>query len=555
MRTSLTKALGLFLLVCFISLSASAPAEIDFYDEQYFVRLVEQGELEGFFSIDQANKIIVDFRSRYPELFLPDEVFGKTFQNRPIIMHCITKKQDAKATFKSETETKKIALITAMTHGREPLGMTQLFYTFHKILVGYSQGDAEMVNLVDNNVVCWIPVINVDSYTETLKTYKETGEIRGIRRNRNNNVMCDKSKIDHYFGVDLNRNFDFCWNVNNKGNSKSACDYNYRGAAPFSEPETQSYKKFVEDNEGKIIVAINLHTYGDLWVLPFTCDEEFTIHNTTRIRNIYSDFKQNAPIEDKSTIGSTQETLNYATAGDSGDWLLGKHGIINMTPEIGPQGPPGRAFFPPMEVIMPSVRKAHPGIFYMVSKMNPAFTDEKVKIEQLAGQRNHTAVTLNLLYKSYRPIEAEISVHLDIVEIGEKSLEEKPTPTIYFFEKSMDDTLPRDLAFVEPEGYGIIPTKDGNSVLYTASQSMTIRSWTYFEAVVILPYSKFKTSTLQISIYEKDTEVYSFVKDIEGNVSEDDGKTEIYKDPSIVLPILLTISFFLILALVLIKRC
>jgi len=48
-----------------------------------------------------------------------------------------------------------------------------------------------------------------------------------------------------------------------------------------------------------------------------------------------------------------------------------------MTPEIGPKGPPGRAFFPDKEVIMPSVRKAHPGIFYMVSKLNPSFEYKK----------------------------------------------------------------------------------------------------------------------------------------------------------------------------------
>jgi len=147
-----------------------------------------------------------------------------------------------------------------MTHGREPLGLTQLLYTWHQILMGYTQGHQEMVDLVDNNVLCFIPIVNIDAYILTLEDYKKTGIIKGIRRNRNNSTLCGTSGIDHFYGVDLNRNFDFCWNANNKGSSKSACDYNFRGLAPFSEPETQAFKKFVEENEDKIKVVVSLHT-------------------------------------------------------------------------------------------------------------------------------------------------------------------------------------------------------------------------------------------------------------------------------------------------------
>ena len=193
---------------------------------------------------------------------------------------------------------------------------------------------------------------------------------------------------------------------------------------------------------------------------------------------------------------------------------------------------------------------------------------ETVQVEQLNDQRNHTAVTLNLLYKSYRDVEVEISVDLNIVDIQEKSLDENPVPTIYFVEKSFDDNLPRTLAFIEAENYGIVPSQDGKSVLYSATQKLTLNSWTYFEAVVLMPYSKYKTSTLELSIYENDMEIYSFVKgkflliifsnlfeDIEGNFTKDANEGYIGSNGSIVLPILLTISFFLILALVFISRC
>jgi Zinc carboxypeptidase. len=59
-------------------------------------------------------------------------------------------------------------------------------------------------------------------------------------------------------GVDLNRNYDFHWN-SNLGSSPNECNEEYRGPKPFSEPETQAIKGFVEDNLSKIKLAINFH--------------------------------------------------------------------------------------------------------------------------------------------------------------------------------------------------------------------------------------------------------------------------------------------------------
>lgn len=60
-------------------------------------------------------------------------------------------------------------------------------------------------------------------------------------------------------GVDLNRNFGFKWGyTKQQGSSAQGCAEEYRGAAPFSEPETRA----VRDVIARHSVAAVLHWHG-----------------------------------------------------------------------------------------------------------------------------------------------------------------------------------------------------------------------------------------------------------------------------------------------------
>lgn len=63
------------------------------------------------------------------------------------------------------------------------------------------------------------------------------------------------------YGVDLNRNYDYCWDCNEDGSSSKPCAEDYRGTAPFSEPETQAIKGFVEKYQNSLKVVVNIHAY------------------------------------------------------------------------------------------------------------------------------------------------------------------------------------------------------------------------------------------------------------------------------------------------------
>lgn len=57
-----------------------------------------------------------------------------------------------------------------------------------------------------------------------------------IRKNRRIDPSCDIVSG----GVDLNRNYDFKFALDERGSSGDPCQEDYRGEYAFSEPETQA---------------------------------------------------------------------------------------------------------------------------------------------------------------------------------------------------------------------------------------------------------------------------------------------------------------------------
>lgn len=91
-----------------------------------------------------------------------------------------------------------------------------------------------------------------------------------MRKNRNeyaNQSECEPALI----GVDLNRNYPYMFGNDDDGSSNDPCSEDYRGPEPFSEPETRNIRDFLE-RWPNIKIAVNLHAYGNLFIIPFNFD-------------------------------------------------------------------------------------------------------------------------------------------------------------------------------------------------------------------------------------------------------------------------------------------
>lgn len=132
-----------------------------------------------------------------------------------------------------------------------------------------------------------MPIFNVDGVAFIEKNWLETGKFMDDRKNMNEVYgACDKSGgggLD--IGVDLNRNFavDFgqvddilkyqlsesLEKKADKNRSTDPCSTFFPGPKPFSEPETQAYKKFLEDHQDEIRFILNVHSNGNAFIWPF----------------------------------------------------------------------------------------------------------------------------------------------------------------------------------------------------------------------------------------------------------------------------------------------
>lgn len=119
-----------------------------------------------------------------------------------------------------------------------------------------------------------IPVVNIDGYNAIGTNFLSTNKLTPIRKNRHlylsqTTAGCDTSSI----GVDLNRNYGFMFAYDNTGSSgeNNVCADDYRGPYAFSEPETAAMRDFV-GNWTNIKIAINFHSYGNLFISPFNFD-------------------------------------------------------------------------------------------------------------------------------------------------------------------------------------------------------------------------------------------------------------------------------------------
>ena len=95
-----------------------------------------------------------------------------------------------------------------------------------------------------------------------------------IRKNRHNYGDTETDTEACNIGVDLNRNYGFEFAHDDKGSNDDPCSNNYRGPAPFSEPEVQAMRDLVTRFDN-IQVAVNMHSHDGtpLFITPFNFDD------------------------------------------------------------------------------------------------------------------------------------------------------------------------------------------------------------------------------------------------------------------------------------------
>jgi hypothetical protein len=271
---------------------------------------------------------------------------GKSYQGRDI---WAVKVSDNVGADEAEPE----VVFDGLHHADEHMSLEMTLAIFHWLVDGY-QADATIKRLVNSREIWIVFALNPDG-----ATYDITNRVyRNWRKNRQPNAGTTA------IGTDLNRNYDYRWGCCG-GSSPIPSSSRYRGAAPFSAPESRAFRDFVNSRvvggRQQITTGISFHTTGRLVMWPYG----YT----------YSDVPSDMLKKDHDVfvaMGKAMATRNgykpeqgsdlYISSGTSRDWLYGRHRVFGFTFELSPN----TAAYPPDEAIGPETSRNRSAVLYLI---------------------------------------------------------------------------------------------------------------------------------------------------------------------------------------------
>lgn len=250
-------------------------------------------------------------------------------------------------------------LFTHHQHAREHLTVEMALYTLG-ILTNEYGTNQQITDLVNDREIWMVFDVNPDGGEYDIAT----GTYRSWRKNRQPNP--GSSNV----GTDLNRNWDYLWGCCG-GSSGSTSSETYRGASPFSAPETTVVSNFVNSRViggiQQITVAIDFHTYSELILWPY--GYTFTDVPADMTQDDHDVLVAMAQAM-AATNGYVPEQASdlYITDGTINDWLYGVHGILNYTFEMYPDTAQQGGFYPPDEVIPAETSRNRAAVLYLLEQ-------------------------------------------------------------------------------------------------------------------------------------------------------------------------------------------
>jgi hypothetical protein len=220
-------------------------------------------------------------------------------------------------------------LVDSGMHAREWISVMVGTCIADRLLRGYDH-DPRLRRFVDATELVVVPVANPDGYVHSWQ------RDRYWRKNRRDG-----------HGVDLNRNFGVAFGgAGSSGNTSSQV---YRGAAAFSEPESEALRRLIES--GRFAAHVDLHSYGQLLLHPWSHTRE-----RSRDHRQLSSIAVHMAEAIAATHGERYRPMSgeslYPASGTLMDWAYGAHGVASFVIELRPRG--GTGFVLPPAQIVPT---------------------------------------------------------------------------------------------------------------------------------------------------------------------------------------------------------
>jgi hypothetical protein len=240
-------------------------------------------------------------------------------------------------TNRARTAPKFRFFLMGAVHAREYATAETALRFAESLLTGYGV-DADATWLLDYGELHVLPNANPDGRKKA-----ESGLL--WRKNTNTNAACSVTSAQSSYGVDLNRNSSFQWNICSGCSSSNTCSQVYRGESPASEPEIQALESYMasifSSRRGEDLAAaapvntpglmVSLHSYGQYVLFPWGWSSN-PAPNAAGLQTLGRKFGYYLGYE---TCQAGAFGCFYQTDGTNDDWAYGVLGIPAYTFEMG----------------------------------------------------------------------------------------------------------------------------------------------------------------------------------------------------------------------------
>jgi len=277
---------------------------------------------------------------------------GKSWQNKDI--YCI------KLTNESNTHPKPKLLFVGYHHARELISAELPLYFAVEAATNFGTNKT-ITHMLNYSEIYIIPALNVDAFDAVKQNEWQRKNVHPF--DEDGDGLMDEDPPDdedgdgyiedlfywdgytYYFirwegidddgdglynedwvgGVDLNRNYGYQWDAQCQSGSLYPWDEDYRGPAPFSEPETQAIRDLALSHNFKY--AISFHSGAECVVYPWGYTTEDP-PDKEKFEEIASEIAQ------LTSIWYSQSGDWYTTSGVWDDWMYGNRSTFAVTCEI-----------------------------------------------------------------------------------------------------------------------------------------------------------------------------------------------------------------------------
>lgn len=307
-----------------------------------------QGSVNGdYHTYLETEAKLFDLESRFPNL---TQVFsvGQSIEGRELY---VIKISDNAAVDENEPN----IFIVGCHHAREWISVEVPLLFAEYLLENYPRIN-QVKRVIEGGQVYIMPLLNPDGLEFSIRCY------RMWRKNRRYNG-------DFTWGVDLNRNYGHKWGYDDEGSSPDPMYETYRGAGPFSEPETAAVRDFLLFNPPA--GSLSFHNFSQMILYPWGYAEVLA-PDDAEMRAIAKEMSELIfQVNGRTYTYGPGATTIYPTNGDSDDWIYAALGAFAFTIELPPLDIYYGGFITSQEEIDRTFAENLPAMLYFVNYFIP----------------------------------------------------------------------------------------------------------------------------------------------------------------------------------------